>query len=375
MKPSRLLRRLDAAIAAATTPIDSACLRAERAGVLARQGQFDRSRHELADLHRRFDELPQAAVSAWIALAEALLDFYGDLDLMAVHDRMRRAHALAGAARLRTLRAQVAAWLAHMEFMQFDAQRLVQHLAEAFRDSAADEHAVRARACLVAAYSYHYGDGIARAQPWYARAREHATADGDDATLSALMHNRAWYLGWQAREAALFGDDPGASGAQALLAAESTGHFDAGIGSAGLEWLLPLLRAHLLTLQQRYAEALALFDAHADAAERQGWTRSRANIIGDRAWCHWQLGHADAARADTQAAEGALADANEIDERASSHARLAMLYEVFGDAEAAATHRAAALADRQLLRLQQARLTALLDETLESCASLGDSER
>src|SRR2546426_568791 len=94
MKPSRLLRRLDAAIAAATTPIDSACLRAERAGVLARQGQFERARRELVELHRRFDERPQAAVSAWIALAEALLDFYGDLDLMAVHDRMRRAHAL-----------------------------------------------------------------------------------------------------------------------------------------------------------------------------------------------------------------------------------------------------------------------------------------
>jgi hypothetical protein len=365
MKPSRLLRRLDAAIAAATSPIDAACLRAERAGVLARQGQFDRARHEIVDLHRRFDERPQATVSAWLALAEALLDFYGDLDLAATRDRMRRAHALANAARLASLRAQAAAWLAHMAFMQFDPQRLVLHLAEALRDAAADDHAARARACLVAAYSYHYGAGVAKAQPWYARAREHATADGDDATLSALMHNRAWYLGWQAREAVLFGDDPGASGAQALLAAESTGHFDAGIGSAGLEWLLPLLRAHMLTLLQRYAEALPLFDAHADAAQRQGWTRSHANILGDRAWCHWQLGHREAARTDTRAAEAALGEAGEIDERASSQARLAMLYEALGDDDSAARHRTAALADRQALRLQQARLTGLLDETLE----------
>jgi hypothetical protein len=252
-----------------------------------------------------------------------------------------------------------------MEFVQFDAPRLVQHLAEALCDSAAEEHGVRSRACLVAAYSYHYGAGIAPAQPWYTRAREHATADGDDATLSALMHNRAWYLGWQAREAVLFGEDPGAGGAQALLAAESTSHFDAGIGSAGQEWQLPLLRAHLLTLLQRYAEALPLFDAHADAAQRQGWTRSRANVIGDRAWCHWQLGHKEAARADAQTAEAALAEATDIDERASSQARLAMLCEAFGDQDGAARYRSAALADRQLMRLQQARLIELLDQTLD----------
>jgi len=363
--PSRLLQRLDAAVAAAASPLDAARLRAERAGVLARHGQFERARSELADLRRRNDPQPQAAVSAWIALAEALLAHYSDFDVSTVHDRMRRAHALAGAAQLTSLRAQAAAWLAHLYYYaQFDAQRLVLHLAEALRDAAANDHAARSRACLVAACSYHFAGCLARAQPWYARAREHATALGDDAALSALMHNRAAMLGWQAREAALLGNDAQASGAQELLGAESTGHFDAGIGSAGLDWWVPTLRAHLLTLLQRYSEALVLFDAHADAAFDQGLAGHRAGILSDRAWCHCRLGHDEAARADAQAAESALGEDAEPDDRASNQARLAMVFDALGDDERAARLRAAAQVEWQLHRAQQARLLALLDEAL-----------
>jgi hypothetical protein len=361
--PSRLLLRLDAAIGAAASPIEAACLRAERAGVLARHGQFDRARSELTDLRRRFDEHPQAAVSAWIALAEALLAHYSAFDLSTVHDRMRRAHVLAGAARLASLRTQAAAWLAHLHYEQFDAQRVVLLLVEALRDAAADDHAARSRACLVAALSYHFAGSLPRAQPWYARARSHATALGDDAMVSALMHNRAAMLGWQAREAALLGDDAAASGAQALLGAESTGHFDAGIGGVGLDWWVPVLRAHLLTLLHRHAEALALFDAHVDAAFDE-LPRQRASILSDRAWCHWHLGHVDAARADAQAAQEALSEATDADDRATSQARLSMVLAALGEADAAARLHAAAQADWQLHRAQQARLLALLDEAL-----------
>jgi hypothetical protein len=38
---SRLLARLDAAIPAASSPVEAACLQAERAGLLARLGRFN----------------------------------------------------------------------------------------------------------------------------------------------------------------------------------------------------------------------------------------------------------------------------------------------------------------------------------------------
>ncbi len=50
---SRLLARLDADIRKSTDPVETACLRAERAGQLARLGQIDQARQEVADAPRR----------------------------------------------------------------------------------------------------------------------------------------------------------------------------------------------------------------------------------------------------------------------------------------------------------------------------------
>ena len=47
---SRLLARLDAAIAAAANPIEAQCLRAERAGLLARQGQLEAAQAVIDEL-------------------------------------------------------------------------------------------------------------------------------------------------------------------------------------------------------------------------------------------------------------------------------------------------------------------------------------
>ena len=43
----------------------------------------------------------------------------------------------------------------------------------------------------------------------------------------------------------------------ALMGAESIGHYDAGVGTASLGSLVPMLRAQVLTAQGRWAEALA----------------------------------------------------------------------------------------------------------------------
>ena len=250
-QPSRVLAHLDNAMAAERDPVRLACLRAERAGLWARHGHLEQARAELADLHARQERHASPALGAWLCLAEGLVDHFSDLDPIA-RDRMMRAHALSSAARLRPLIALSAAWLAHMDYVQHDLRAMGRHVAEALQEAAADHHAARARACIVVAQAYHYGGRMDLAQPWYQRTREHATALGDQATLSALMHNRAWLSGNQARMASIF--EPGAPDADseqvrhALLSAESTGYFDARLGTASLGSLVPVLRAQLLVV-------------------------------------------------------------------------------------------------------------------------------
>jgi len=360
---SRLLTRLDGAIAKARNPVDVACLRAERAGFLARQGHLDQARKAIDHLHTQFAWRPHAAVSAWLSLAEGLHDYYSHLGLTA-RDRVQRAYALSGAAHLAPLHALSAAWLAHMDYVRNDMAQMAQHVAQALATAAPDHHSARSRACLVVAYAYHFACGMERALPWYARSRAHATADGDEAHLSALIHNQASLRGSQACLTVVFGEPAGDDLRRALMAAESAGHFDAGVGSASLGSLVPMLRAQMLALEGRHAEALELFTRHLEATRGDGLERLRACFLADMAWCRLQLGDKDGARRDAQAAEQALQQPCDIDDRAVAQARLAHVLDALGDQRAARMHRERAERDLQAHRGEQARLAALLDETL-----------
>jgi hypothetical protein len=364
---SRLLARLDAAIAKTRDPVASACLRAERAGGLARLGRVDEARRTIEGLHARFTLRPQPAVSAWLALAEGLCDHFGDLAPSA-RDRMRRAYALSGAAHLAPLHALAAAWLAHMEYGHHESAQMAAHLAEALRLAAPDHHAARARACLVAALGYHWAGRLDRAQPWFDRARQHALADGDDATLSALMYDRATGLVAAIRMATAFGDPPAAAPGEeqreALLCVQSCAAYEAAIGGASLAYLVPLLHAQLLTAAGDAAPALDLFERWLAPATAGGMRRMKRLLLADIAWCHWLLGQADKARAGLAAALAEQDPACDIDDRAFADARLAQLAQALGDATLAATLREQAQRDVAVHRAEQARLAALLDDTL-----------
>jgi hypothetical protein len=368
---SRLLATLEEAIKKAANPIEAQCLRAERAALLARQGQLERAQSVIDELNSQLAWQPHNnLVRGWVALAEGLHGYYSVIGIGG-HEQMALAYTLAresGPAGQR-LRATTAAWLANLAFGDEDAARMAALIREAL-DTAAPEHrGALARATLVAGYAYHFGGHSARAQPWYEASRRHAIADGDEAHLSALMHNQAWMRGAQVRMAMLFdsggGDDGDARAmTQALVGAESIGHYDAGIGTASLGSLVPTLRAQVLTAQGRWAEALDLFNANFDAALNEGLKRIVACLLADRALCEWHQGHADKARALAGAAEQALADPIDTDDRTLAQARLAQVREALGESAAAAAHRKESQRLHAKHRDQQQRIILLLDEAL-----------
>ena len=365
---SRLLATLEAAIKSAANPIEAQCLRAERAALLARQGQLERARGAIDELNAQLAWQPaNHMLRGWVALAEGLHGYYSVIGRDA-QDTIELAYSLAGnggpaAARLR---ATAAAWLANMAFANGGSTRVAELVREALDGAAPEHHGARARAALVAGYAYHFGGQPDVAQRWYEASRRHAIAEGDEAHLSALMHNQAWMRASLARMALLFeGEkrDPG-SVTQALMGAESIGHYDAGIGTASLGSLVPILRAQVLTAQRRWDDALALFDTNFDAAMAEGLKRIAPCLLADRAWCELNRGQPERARALAGAAEQALADPCDTDDRAMALARLSQVREALGEAGLAAQHQAEAQRLHAAHREQQQRIVAVLDEAL-----------
>lgn len=364
---SRLLAALDAAIKASANPIEAQCLRAERAALLARQGQLERARGAIDELNTQLAWQPNnPLLRGWLALAEGLHGYYSVIGRGA-QDTVETAYALAleGGPAARRLHATAAAWLANMAFANDDMARMAALVREALDVAAPEHRGARARATLVAGYAYHFAGQVERAQRWYEASRRHAIAEGDEAHLSALMHNQAWMRASQARMSLLFdAADDGRAVTQALMGAESIGHYDAGIGTASLGSLVPMLRAQVLTAQGRWAEALELFAANFDAALTEGLKRIAPCLLADRAWCEWQLGRPERARTLAGAAEQALSEPCDTDDRAMALARLARVREALGEADVAARHRGESKALHDEHRAQQGRITALLDEAL-----------
>ena len=338
MRPSRLLARLDAAIAAATRPLEADCLRAERAGYRARQGHVGEARQILRSLHQRHDARPNVAISAWLNLADGLVGHCGEAGGGA-RDKMQRAHALSGAAGLTDVHALSAAWLAHMDYLRADLNAMTRHVGQALRLAATTHHAARSRGNLIVANAYHHAGRIDLARTWYGRAREHASHEGDDATKSALNHSMAGLQTACLRQMAIQGACHADTADRALASVESAAQFDRLWSAPGLNATqVPVLRAQIFTIQGRVAEALGLFETLSCAAASQGMGRSRADLFADQSWCRIRLGQTEAARGDAALAEASIDASGRCDDRGFAHSRLSQVFGELGDADAAGRH-------------------------------------
>lgn len=353
---SKLLARLDAALAATRDPIRTACLRAERAGYRARQGHFEQAERELETLRLQFAMHPHPEVSVWLCLAEGWIAYYENLDHSAL-DRMKRARALSGASRLDGLHAISSAWLAHLHYAYNEFEPAARMVREALDLASPGEHAAQARASLVVAEACHFAGRFDLAQPWYVEARTHARADDDVQTLSAVNYNLAALQASHVTKAAVFGGgDAAALIRHAAASVESAGNFDHWIGTLSLGSLLPLLRASIASARGEFERALALYGEDFHSTAEQGQTRVLPALFADRAWCRCQIGNLAGAREDVAQAEQRIDPSIDSDDRALAHGRLAQTLTVLGDAASARAHERRAHDALAQHRLDQARV-------------------
>ena len=337
---SRLLTQLASRIAAAGDPVEAACLRAQRGIYLARQGKHEQAQAIVEAVRGEFGVRPNAEVTAWISLVEALIHFYSQPGPKAL-DRLKRAHALSRAMNHPVLVPLCAAWLAHLEFNANRMEAMLQYAVEALHLAQPQHHAALARVSLVIADAFHFAGRFDLAKPWYAAVREHALADGDDAMISAMLHNVAAFRASKTRLTDSYGEADMQEAARAMLEAESTGNFDIGIGTASLSWFVPLLRAQLLTVEGRYEEAIDLFSRNMASAESQGVARLLVSFLADSAWCKFKLSRPEDALKDARACIDVAANEDcDPDDLAASLARIAPILEAHGMSDEAALLRA-----------------------------------
>jgi hypothetical protein len=372
----RRLEALDRALLRPASPREQQLLHAQRALLLARLGESVASRRDITILRADPGVVVDPELAAWAWLAEGVCDYYDNLGLHESLDRVQRACAMAAAAAAPLVQALAAAWRAHLELQletregggsgadRFPTGEWMRWVVEAFSLADEQHHAARSRAALVMAWVIHLAGGEARARPWYALARSHASLEGDGATMSALMHNLAALQVLRLRLDAIQGVvEPGAA-RRVLLTTESSGSLDASQDSRLMRAHLQLLRAQAFLMLERYPEALALYDRHLGEGQRQGLQPLEALFMADRARCLLALGQTGPATGACQAAERALGELP-IEEACIVRFELARSCRLCGDIEGATRHEVALpaalarLRHSHRLRLEQVESTGL----------------
>ncbi|MDN3544298.1 MAG: hypothetical protein ACK4S6_20110 [Roseateles asaccharophilus] len=355
---SRLLQRLDQAIAGASDPILAGSWRVQRAVLLARHGRMAEAREALTALHQLAFQHPHPILGAWLHYAEGLMSYFSDFG-SAAGDKIRRAQAMAQMAGLRQLEALCAAWLAHIAYVQHDVALVAHQAQTCLRLAGEAQHDARSRLAVALGLAYDFAGRLETAQAWYGLARRHAAAEGDDATQSALIYNMIEVRCARQRRESLA--HPARPVPELLLGADSVKHYDAAVGGSAMSELTPVLRAQILVVQGDYAQAQALYEAYLPQAMALGLARLGSSLLADLAWCRVNLGQREQALRQAQEAEFELDPACDVDDRAATHSRLAQVYGALGDASAAERHAALAAAEWAEFERQQAHWAATLD--------------
>jgi hypothetical protein len=283
---SRLETRLRHGITAAAHARERAERTAELAAYVARAGRWGEAEQLIAQARLAFAPGAVPRLTVWVMIAEGLLTYFRAID-PAASDRLQRARGLARALPDATLGSLASAWLAHIEFDNSDFERTCELLRESLADVPADAHGVLARVALVLANAHLYAGLADEARTWYARAHHAAVQEGDDATLGALVHDRAALRLSILRLEHALGRARAQEADGAALELDAAAGFERLAGTEGLPALTPLWEARLRLMLDERDEACRLFELHRDVTDVAGLRRMRSSLGADHLLARW----------------------------------------------------------------------------------------
>lgn len=177
-----------------------------------------------------------------------------------------------------------------------------------------------------AARLYHQAEGVVRQLD-------------DDIAMASWLHRSAVTQAAHARQAAALDELDARTLANAIGALKKSIAFSSGLPEGPDTSLNYLLLAEMLVLQNRPADALALYDQHLPSAEGEGFLHEVTAAMADRAQCCIRLGRADEGHAQLERALKRVDEATPSDIRAIVHTNLAAALKARGRVGEAEQHR------------------------------------
>ena len=253
---SRLLLRIDRELSSESNEIKRAELIAQRAAYHARIGRFNEAKSAVAELRSRFGDGHSGPITVRIMIAEAMIQLFENLHPEAI-DRIQRAQFLSNLMQDKSLIALTSAWKAHIEFENSRFEIMFESLSLVRDNLGESDHSARARYSMVLCdLAYLCGDHV-RGQVWFMQSREAALQDGDQASIEALLYNKAAFrLAWFRAQRCL-GEVPTAELERLRVEIASARNFQELVGIAALVEFSALCEARLLILLGRLEEAIA----------------------------------------------------------------------------------------------------------------------
>lgn len=331
---SRLLNTLNAQARGTRDPVIWAKAVCRAASHFAAHGKTEEALTAIGVVRSQFGKDLHFDIASWLMLAEGVLHYF-KAQIPEAYDRTRRAYGLAIALRNNSAFPSCAAWMAHLEFNAGKFDDMAQHLEEALTTAEDTDHQAIARASLVLAVAYHIAGDFQLSRPWYEKARLNAAAEGDDATVSATLHNMATIRAANVRLEDAFGEDSAKETKRVSLEASSSLTYDYAIGHRGLEFLTKMLSGLISTINKKYSEALRSFES---IDIEQVPNRLRPLILVDQAWCLVQSSDKLRALSVVNELTNAIPMVADDDDLAYIHARLHHILSACDHAEDAARH-------------------------------------
>ena len=291
---SQLLARIEEQLATTSEPWKRAVLVARRGCYWSRVGRFDEARRTVLELRASFGQGQDGRVTVWIMLLEGLIHLYESIGSGA-RDRFNRAQFLSIATQDSELISITSAWKAHFEFETSDFVAMVASLQLALEHLTADRHDACSRVAMVIADVLFVCGDRSTAQTWFMLSRDHALAAGDQATIDALLYNRAAFgLAWL-RAHRCFGPlDQGLVSAVSMEISSAI-NFQALTRVEALQNFVYLCEARVLALANDFQGASAALERIRNQGPFASYNFSQEVIDLELAYCHLRMGHIQSA--------------------------------------------------------------------------------
>lgn len=342
----RWLNEVNGLINSCQDNIERNVLFAKKAFILARHSRGVEAKQLISDL-RAVNSAYEARLSSWIMFAEGLIEFSETGDVKKSRDRVLRGHLIGQLIKENELTSTSAAWLGYFDFVLGKYVDCAKHLEKAFLFSTAKHSEARARAAIVLADGFCLAGDLATGREWYQRARSYAVASGDVAFQNIAIFNASSYHIGLLTVADCTSSLDKTELRFASMSSASAENLNTALGIECQPSLIPLQRAEIAVLENRWNDAIAVFAEHLEKVHLQGQGRVAPKLRAQLAWCKANIGDLAGATIEIEAALLSAGECKDPDDLAVLHFRAAGVSRLAG--KAAESYKHEQLGEEQLV--------------------------